>query len=67
MNHCVPSEGLRISENRRNTKQIAEKGRNEIVNILLKTLDLLKIVEEILSVPTLEFSGTNSVKLKNYY
>jgi hypothetical protein len=35
-----------------------------IINILLITLDLLKIVEEIPPVPTLEFSRGNRVKLK---
>jgi hypothetical protein len=37
------------------------------MNILLKTLDLLKIVEEIPPVPTLEFSGRDRVKSKNFY
>jgi hypothetical protein len=35
-----------------------------IMNILLITLDLLKIVEEIPPVATLEYSGDRRVKLK---
>lgn len=35
----------------------------EIVNILLITLDLLKIVEEIPTTPTLELKGSDRVKL----
>jgi hypothetical protein len=35
-----------------------------IVNILLITLDLLKIVKEISLAQTLEFSGSYRVKLK---
>ncbi len=35
-----------------------------IVDILLITLDLLKIVKEIPAASTLEFSGSDRVKLK---
>ena len=35
-----------------------------IVNILLITLDLLKIVKEISAARTLEFRGSDRVKLK---